>query len=71
MESLYIDYARSVGGVNYLAKVSFTGDFVEVIFIRDCNKNGTWLRANTKLREDNRETSSNWVCLRSQSVFLS
>ena len=47
------------------------GDFVEVIFIRDRNKKGTWFGANTKLGEICRETSSNWVCLRCQSVFLS
>ena len=39
------------------------GDFVEVIFIRDRNRNGTWLGANTKLGENCRVTSSNWVCL--------
>lgn len=47
------------------------GDFVGVIFIRDRNKNGTWFGANTKLGENCRETSSNWVCLRCQSVFVS
>lgn len=47
------------GGVNLLAKGQLYGRFVEVIFIRDRNKNGTWFGANTKLGEICRETSSN------------
>ena len=39
------------------------GDFVEVMFIRDRNKNGTWFGANNKLGENYRETSLNWVYL--------